>query len=301
MLFPGVKKIGKRLGLERADGVALGKLKNAFIRLYDGRNMKVLEMTYPALSEADKERVDGVLAERGVKRHEWAGSRLIVRLVEAFKPYSSKKLLALAEELAELSLSVGDGGSVKCEQCGDAEKAEAYSVPGGSAFLCEACRASLGEKMDEEKRQYDSAPRNYLPGAVGAFALALPGVLLTAAFFIFLDRLAAISAVLYVFLAIKGYGLLKGRMDRIGALIINAVGVGMTCIGVYISYFLMILYKVKSWPMTREIMAMPEVVREMRANVVIALTVSLIYIVFNTYEMLTKWRLPELKRAVKID
>ncbi len=36
MLWPGIKKLGKKLHLKRTDSEAVGMVKNCFVRLYDG-------------------------------------------------------------------------------------------------------------------------------------------------------------------------------------------------------------------------------------------------------------------------
>jgi hypothetical protein len=300
MIFPGVKKIGRSLNIERTNNKALGKVGNTFIRLYDGNNMKVLEMTFPQITDNDKEIIDQIFRENKIKNVEWIETKVVVIFREIFWPYSTYKIKSIIDRLCQYATATYKDHDVTCEECKTNETAEAFEVSDGSIFLCSSCYIKLQEQLTHEKEEYQRIPGNYYFGSIGAFLFSIPGIVLTAVFFIFLDKIAAASSVLYIFLAIKGYTFFKGKLDRMGALLINVIGVTMTCIGIYSSYALMILYKTKSMQQTKEIIKMPDVIKEIKLNIIIALIISSFYMIFNTYEMFKKWKFPELKRAKKI-
>jgi hypothetical protein len=56
---------------------------------------------------------------------------------------------------------------------------------------------------------------------------------LTILFFVFFNKLAAVSTVLYIFLGIKGYKIFKGKISPFGAFIIIMVGLIMTGVGLF--------------------------------------------------------------------
>jgi hypothetical protein len=71
MLWPGLKKLGKELQLKRTDSEVVGKVQNCFVKVYDGMNMKVLEIFVPEINDSDKEYMIKILGTKKVKNYEW--------------------------------------------------------------------------------------------------------------------------------------------------------------------------------------------------------------------------------------
>jgi hypothetical protein len=57
MLWPGIKKLGKELQLKRTNSEVIGMVNNCFVKMYDGNNIKVLELLVPELDNFDKENI----------------------------------------------------------------------------------------------------------------------------------------------------------------------------------------------------------------------------------------------------
>jgi hypothetical protein len=92
MLWSGIKKLGKELGFKRTNSEVVGTLKNCFIKMYDGNNMKVLEIFSPELDDTDKEYILNVLNQNKIKRYEWQNCGVRIIFQEYIRPYSIIKI-----------------------------------------------------------------------------------------------------------------------------------------------------------------------------------------------------------------
>lgn len=300
MLFPGVKKIGKSFGLVRSSSVAMGNIDNSYIRLYDGNNQKVLEFFFPKLEIEDKNEISELLKKNKVKKHEWSDDTVIITFAEYLKPYPVNNIKNIITQLSNYASTHYPNDKVTCQKCNLSTEASSYSLGNASLYLCNDCVKNLEFELINEKSEYESIPKNYLFGTIGALLFSIPGIIVTALVFVFLNRIAALSAVIYVLLAAKGYLFFKGKTDKIGAFILTITGLVLSYFGILISYSTMILYKTKSIPYTFELLKNPEIQKEMNTNIYIGLFVCSIYLVFNLITLLNEWKFPVLKRAKEI-
>lgn len=300
MLFPGVKKLGKFFGLVRSNSVAMGNIDNSYIRLYDGNNQKVLEFFFPKLEIHDKNEINELLKNNNVKKYEWSGDTVIITFPEYFKPYPVKNIRNIITQLSNYSSIHYPNGKVACQKCNLSTEANSYSLGNVSLYLCSDCFKNLEFELANKKSDYEAIPKNYFFGTIGALLFSIPGIIVTALIFVFLNRIAALSAVIYVLLATKGYLFFKGKTDKIGALILTLTGLVVSYFGIIISYGIMILYKTKSIPYTFELLQNNDIQKEMRTNLYIGLFVCSLYLLFNLITLLSEWKFPVLKKAKEI-
>ena len=300
MLFPGVKKLGKSFGLVRSSSVAMGNIDNSYMRLYDGNNQKVLEFFFPKLKIQDKNEISELLKRNKIKKHEWSGDTVIITFTEYLKPYPVNNIKNIITQLSNYSSIHYPNEKVACQKCNLSTEASSYSLGNASLYLCNDCFKNLEFELANKKSDYESIPKNYFIGTIGALLFSIPGIIVTALVFVFLNRIAALSAVIYVLLATKGYLFLKGKTDKIGALILTITGLVLSYFGILISYSTMILYKTKSISYTFELLQNTEIQKEMKINIYIGLFVCSLFLVFNLVTLLSEWKFPVLKKAKEI-
>jgi len=296
MLWPGIKKLGKELELKRTDSEVVGKIKNCYAKMYDGQNKKILELLVPQLNDSDKEYIESKLAENKVKRHEWFehGTRIIFD--EYVVPYSTKKIKDIVIDFTDHFSAAYPGQMANCQRCGEAKDLEACHIGGVSLFICEACYESAEKEINEIALKQEYEPPNYLRGFLGALLYSIPGVLVTVILFIFLQKLAAISAVIYVFLGMMGYKKFKGKISRVGAVLIIASTLIMVAVGIVVSFSVLILQLIVKETGTMDmagllhILKIPEVQREIIQNIVTSYLVSGLYLVFQIIQMVKEWK-----------
>lgn len=300
MLFPGIKKLGKELGLLRSSSVVMGTVDNNYIRLYDGKNVKVLEFFFPKADPSNKNELSIYLDNNKIKKHEWSGTTLIMTFPEYLKPYPIKNISKVITYLSKYSCDHYPNEKVACQKCNLSTEANSYSLADAPLYLCNDCVKNLELELQNKKLEYESIPTNYLFGAIGALLFSIPGLIITALLFVFLNRIAALSAVIYVFLAAKGYSYFKGKTDKVGAIILTISGLVFTYTGILFSYSTMILHKTKSLENTFELLKNPEIQKEMNTNITIGLIVCSLYLVFNFISLLGEWKFPILKKSKEI-
>jgi hypothetical protein len=69
----------------------------------------------------------------------------------------------------------------------------------------------LEKDINNEYWEYKQLPTNYFSGFIGALLFAIPGIIVTILFFVFFNKLAAVSALVYIIFGIKSYKIFKGK------------------------------------------------------------------------------------------
>ena len=221
MLWPGIKKLGKKLGLKRTDTEVAGVIRNCFIRMYDGYNKKVLELFAPKIDNLDRKNIIERLEANKIKKYEWLVNGVKITFQEILKPYSMGKIENLLQELVEYLSDKHPDHKLKCQKCGEPKESDTYCVNNTAMFICNGCFSEIESNINNENMELQYIPNNYLRGFTGALLFSIPGILLTIIFLVFLNRLAAVSALVYVILGIKGYKKFKGKLSPFGAFIIT--------------------------------------------------------------------------------
>jgi hypothetical protein len=215
MLWPGIKKLGKELNLKRTDSEVVGFVKNCFVKMYDGRNMKILELYVPEMSDDDKNNIIKKLESRKIKKYEWIPNGVKIVFIEIFVPYSLKKIKELLDECINYFSNKYPTQKPQCQHCGQLNETYIYCINNVSLIICKDCHNQLEKTTQNENLEQQNVKGNYLLGFTGAILFAIPGILLTVLFFVFLESLAAFSAIVYIYLGTIGYKKFKGKISPV--------------------------------------------------------------------------------------
>ena len=291
MLWPGLLKLGKELQLKRTESEIVGMVKNCYVKIYDGKNMKLLELYAPEISDSDKEFVTTRLQESKIKKHEQLDYGIKIIFNEYLRPYSIHKIRDIINDISEYFSSRYPNQKLHCQKCGAPNDLETYCYGNVSLAVCEDCHKASEDETDALNAENLLTPNNYLSGFIGSLIFSIPGIFVTLLLF-FLDRLAAISSVLYVFLGIKGYKKFKGKTSRFGAFLIILSTLIMVALGVIISYSVLILKELGTFniDLLKYIFTIPEVQQEIMKNIVVSYIVSGFYLVFQIIRMMKEWK-----------
>jgi len=292
MLWPGIKKLGKELNLKRTDSEVTGMIKNCFVKMYDGNQIKVLELFVPQLNSDDKNEVIKKLESGKIKKYEWLSGGVKIIFQEYILPYSVTKIKELLDELVKYFYGKYFDQKPSCQHCGENNETEIYCINNTAQLICGNCYAQYERNIKNENNDYLNTPNNYLPGFLGALLFAVPGILLTILLFTFLNSLAAVSAVAYILLGIIGYKKFKGKISPAGAVLIIIAGLVMVGIGVIIAYSAVIFRELQAvnFELLIIILKMPEVQRELMINIVMSYIVSVVYFAFQFFQMMKDWK-----------
>lgn len=293
MLWPGIKKLGKELQLKRTDLEVVGMVKNCLVKMYDGNNMKVLELLFPATNDIDKEFLTNILAQNKIKKYDWLTNGIRIIFTELIKPYSMLKIKTILLSITDYFEKTYPDDKPLCDKCSMEKNADIYYVGNSSFYLCDDCLDQYKSDMRNADWEYKQIPTNYLSGFIGATLFSIPGILATVLFFIFLNRIAALSAMLYVYLGIKGYSKFKGKITPIGVSIIILSGLIMVGIGIFIAYSALIIKTLGSFNinMLIDILKIPDVQRELMTNLIMSYVVSGIFFIFQLFQMMKEWKI----------
>jgi len=292
LLWPGIKKLGKELNFKRTDSEVTGMLKNCFVRMYDGNQIKVLELFVPQMDSDDKNDIIKKLESGKIKKYEWLSGGVKIIFQEYLLPYSTKKIRGILDELVKYFSSKYPGQKPACQHCGVNNETEIYSVNNAAFLICDNCYRQYERNISNDNNDYLNAPNNYLQGFLGALLFAIPGIIVTVIFFVFLNRLAAVSAVVYILLGIFGYKKFNGKITPVGAVLIIVAGLIMVGIGVFAAYSILIFRELKTvdFDLLLIILKMPEVQRELIINIILSYIVSMFYFAFQLFQMMKEWK-----------
>ncbi|MDR2717587.1 MAG: hypothetical protein LBB89_05940 [Treponema sp.] len=304
MLWPGIKKLGKELNLKRTDSEVVGFIKNCFVKMYDGRNMKIMELYVPEMDDDDKNYIIKKLESRKIKRYEWCPNGVKVIFTEIFAPYSMKKIKELLDELINYFSNKYPAQKPQCQHCGQHNETDIYCINDASLLICNDCHNKIKKTTHNENLEQQNIKGNYLWGFIGAILFAIPGILLTVLFFVFLESMAAVSAVIYIILGTIGYKKFKGKISPVGAVIIIIAGLIMVAAGITISYSVVILREISkeleiiNFDMfmdavkiiSKAILEMPEMQKELLKNIILSYIVSGFYFVYQLNKMVKEWK-----------
>lgn len=300
MVWLGIKKLAGELPLQKTGPEASGYYGNIFVVLADRTGMKTVEIRFPEFSDEDKETLAEIFEKLQIKEYHFGDKSVLLIFREHFLPYSIQKIKLYIDSVREYYSGKYPHVKPVCHQCNEPKEARVYYTREGSLCLCEDCFYKYKNNIEEEEYQKTHEPGNYLRGFAGALLYSLPGILVTLVFFNVLKTLAAVSAVVYIFLAQRGYKKFGGKQNIAGSMIVNLSGVLMTIFGIIVSYTVLIFTKVKSIELVTEMFRNAAVKRELLANIVMALMVSLVYVAINTLQMNTAWSKAFIKEGKNI-
>jgi len=292
MLFPGIKKLGKELNLKRTDSEVVGLIKNCFVKMYDGRNMKILELYVPEMDDDDKNNIIKKLEARKIKKYEWVSSGVKIIFIETVVPYSIKKIKELLDELVNYFNNKYPAQKPKCQHCGQQNETDIYCINDASLLICNDCYNKAERAAQNENMEQNNIKGNYLFGFIGALLFAVPGILLTVLFLVYLNRLAAVSAVAYISLGIIGYVKFKGKKSPAGAVIVIIAALLMVGVGVIAAYAVLIFKELKeiNFDSLIFLFKVPEIQKELVTNLILSYIVSSMFIFFKFYQIFKEWK-----------
>ena len=325
MIFPGLRKLGNELNFENNGTYIYGFLNNTFVMFSDGANQKIVTFKFSTkLDEDDKKKILFWKKKGYAKYIEFLENQTFdvsIIFTEYFIPFKISKIKEVIEDITDYMKNKYSNLMPKC--CGDncisnlgfntnpkngRVKAlnevsldrtysglSVYDIEGIPIPLCPSCANKLENLIETEKEDFEQQPNNYLQGTLLAILFSIPGIFVTF-IFLLLGRIAAISGFAYFFLAQKGYMWAKGKMNKIGIIIISLISLLYTVIGMYVSYIAIIVKELFSYPdmkgfsiielikITLMSLNEPEIKKELLSNIYLSLYVCGIFIVIKMFE-----------------
>ena len=163
--------------------------------------------------------------------------------------------------------------------------------------MCHSCAKRLENVIENEYEDFKLQPNNYFQGSIAAAVFSIHGILVTFILFL-LGRIAGASGLIYFYFTQKGYIWAKGKMNKIGVLIISLISLVYTVVGVYLSYIAVIVKEVLKLPEVNgyqifevikfsfESVKEPEVKKELLTNMYLSLFLCGICILINMVQLL---------------
>ncbi|MBE6332748.1 MAG: hypothetical protein E7070_10655 [Bacteroidales bacterium] len=317
MIFPGLKKLGKQLGFKNNGIFFYGYLQNCFISFADGQGLKLLCIRTPvALDEEDKKKIKS-WEKKGyasqVSFPEVSAQQITITFLEKFLPFKVAKIKEIIEDIVGYIAAKYPNAEIKCSTCQNAATSDPemgiYEIDGVPTPLCRACASKRQKEIDEAKEELENQPDNYIQGIGTAAAFSIPGILASILFFA-LGKIAAVSGLIYLFLALKGYTWANGKLNKTGLLIVSAISLFFSALGTWIAYVIYVASELAKTPefsadsfgdrifAAFSLIEIPELHEELNKNIAITLIICGICIVL---QMRQTWKSVSRARIKKLD
>lgn len=315
MTFPGLRKLASEFGFANNGTYFYGFIHNTYVIMADGKNKKIVQMIFPCkIEQSDKEKILSWKKKGYAKSIDFGEEHVFevqITFAEYFLPFKIEKIKEVVQDIANYIKEKYPEEKPKCtgKDCQADSELEIYNIDGIPLPLCPSCAKKIESDIERAYEEESLKPNNYIQGLLGALTFPIPGIFLTYIFFM-LGRIAAVSGIVYFFLAQKGYTWAKGKLDKIGILIISLSSIFYTIAGTFVSYVACIVKEilkdpsVKGVPLTEIIKYTVSTVlaeEEARAEIIKNCTMSLILcgivIAINTARLFKSSAKTKLEKA----
>lgn len=314
MVFPGLKKLGKEFGFKNNGTYFYGFINDTYVIFADGANQKNVSFRFPIrIDEDDKNKILSWKKKGYAKSIDFFDNQAFnvnIVFAEYFLPFKISKIKEVIEDITSYIKQKYPNEKIKCsgDNCSETEELNIIDIEGIPFPMCSSCVKRLEQSIENEYEEFKLQENNYFQGSVAAAVFSIPGILVTFVLFL-LGRIAGASGLIYFYLAQKGYVWAKGKMNKIGVLIISLISLAYTAVGVYLSYIAVIvkealkLPEVKDYPLFEivklsfEAVKEPEVKNELLTNIYLSLFLCGICILINMFQLLKATGKVKIKKA----
>ena len=302
------------LGFKRTGNFVYGFLKNSYVLFAQADGAKMLWFGFPVeLDESDKQAIQSWEKKDYAKKVEFAGDGSIdveMTFKESILSAKDDKIKEVIEGVTGYFADKYPEARLKCSgaDCSCDSNLEVYEVDGLPMPMCAECAKKLGEDIDEAYEELERQPGNYLIGFLGAVLFSIPGILVTFLLFM-LGKIAALSGIVYYFLAQKGYIWFKGKFDKLGVVIVSLTSLLFVVIGTYVSYIASVVVELCKDDATSEglsvseaissafdLVKIPDVEEELLSNIYMSLFICGIIVVIYAYGAFKSTGKPTVKK-----
>lgn len=190
--------------------------------------------------------VDANRKNFGIISFEVYNNGVVCRLSAVSYNKLAQKCGVLMTSLTNFLISIGCPNSTHCPSCGN-ELVDAKSVNVDKFIYtaCGNCHETLANQRKASDVEFAATPKNYLKGLIGALGGALLGAIAWIIVYL-IGFMSAFVAILIAFLASLGYDLMKGRKDKVKAVIVAGSTLVVVALTTFFIYVLMAAAEVAS-------------------------------------------------------
>ncbi|MBT1710029.1 hypothetical protein KK062_17415 [Fulvivirgaceae bacterium PWU5] len=220
MLFPKAKKIARTLGWHKTENSVFGFYKGYSFTIGDGPLLgnpqyKYVEADMGTLTGEQRQQLWETLTKNKkilrFTKFEISQRTVYIQFIEVWRFTKSKTVYALLDFLAAQFATIGAMAGDTCSTCNSRDGVVAYNQSETGVMLCQQCFSIKEKELGQQERQNLLEEKNYIAGFVGSILFSAPGIVAWVLLAVYLERMAAVMALLIAFLGVKGYVFFKGK------------------------------------------------------------------------------------------
>lgn len=285
MAFPRLKEFAEMKGWKIEKNTAYGEQEGYLFTLVDAAGSKTFATPLPQIDDLNKNSILEFLGENkkalGIGSYSFSNQVLIVKFQEDYKSTKLEVMNNLVNQLTEYLKSLDIKGKGCCIFCGKEGAEQTVNIDKIMYNAHEECYNDEMNRVEQAAREYEMEDKNYLKGSFGAI---LGGIIASVPWIViqtFLDRVAAVAAIIIGMGALKGYYLLKGKLGPMTRWIVAFSTVLSVVVAQFISLGIeMVMNEI---PLSIQnfvlVLGIPEVLSTFEGNLVISLIIAFVGII----------------------
>jgi hypothetical protein len=213
-----LKAFAREQGWYKSEGVLFGLYRNYVFVVPDEQGQTRIVAPMSAVSQEAVGQVKGELAARkkvlAFSDLTVGDDGVVLLFKETFRATKKEGLQSAMDFLVDLFERARLPHTNVCEECKSATGLGYYSVAGVPVLWCSGCHERKRMEIERGATEYTDEEKGYMRGALGASLFSLGGIILWVVLAYYTNRIYAVLAFVFGWLALKGYDLFQARRGR---------------------------------------------------------------------------------------
>ena len=299
MIYPRIKKIARQNGWHRTKNAVFGLYKDYFFTMGDGQGFKFITAIIPETDDEKIAQIGGVLEKNrkvlGFDELIFEERTVSVTFKESVMSAKESVLYEMLEFFAQIFDSLDFPKQNCCDLCSSKDNFDYYVYQEQPMMLCKSCHMEFVNDLNTSVAEFQQEEKNYLQGTLGAIVFSLPGVVLWVILAVYVGIISALMAVVFTFLAIKGYEKFGGKWGRLTPLLLILVNI----ILVIVSNYATVIYElfISDYGINLQILRSPEMAEFLTNNILFSLLVCGLAWIYVLFQMWKGFKHPKIEPA----
>lgn len=299
MIYPKIRKIARQNGWHRTKDAVFGLYKDYFFTMGDGYGFKFITAVIPETDDEKIAQIGGVLEKNrkilGFYELMFEERTITVTFKESFAPTKESVLYEMLEFFVQIFDSLNFPKQNCCDLCSSKNNFDYYTYQQQPVMLCKSCHTEFVNDINASIAEFQTEEKNYLQGIFGAIVFSLPGVVLWVILSVYIGIISALMAVVFTFLAIKGYEKFGAKWGRLTPLLLILVNIVLVIISNYASVIYTLF--ISDYGINLQILRSPEMTEFLTKHILFSLLVCSLAWVYFLFQMWKGFKSPKIEPA----
>ena len=289
MAFPRLREIGRENRWYQAGRTVFGFYQNYFFTLGDGQGFKFIHARVDDLPEevavGFESELDANKRSLGFSERKIGPDGVFLKFKEVFRSVQKETLYAAMDFVVDLFERHHLPTTDSCAECHSRNDVGFYTLGSAGIAYCSSCHATQRDSLRLANVKYEAEEKHYLQGVAGAALFSLAGIVAWVLLAYYLNRVWAGMALVFAFLANKGYDLFQVKRGKLTPVIIIGLNILSVLISNYATVFFVLLRRGIGWSIAwHALLTNQRITVVLRREIAVSIAVCALVWVFLGYD-----------------